>query len=322
MAGHLFSKLLLGITARPEVESMAAHSRLASGLVQRFVAGDSLDYAILVTRQLNSRGVRVALDNLGENVSTIAEAKGATMTAIEAIERVHNEHLNAYLSIKLTQLGLDVGEYAVLDNAKLLVEMAAALGLFVRLDMEGSLYTSRTIEIFEQLRRQHDNVGIVIQAYLYRSMDDVRHLTSVGARIRLCKGAYDEPPHIAYRRKRDTDRNYVRIMEFLLDHGTCPAIATHDADIIDHARDFARAHGIDPNRFEFQMLYGVRRDLQEILVAEGYRVRVYVPYGTEWYPYMTRRLAERPANLFSIVGSMIRERRVATGNKPVETAQR
>jgi proline dehydrogenase len=305
---QLFGKVVLGISSRQAVASFAASSPATRGLVRRFVAGETLDDAIEAARVLNSAGFRVALDYLGENTTTAGDTRLATEEALHALERVHQESLQAYVSLKLTQVGLDVGEHVVIDNMDRILSRATELGNFVRLDMEGSTYTARTLEIFEMLRSRHENIGIVIQAYLYRSMADVHRLTSKGAQIRLCKGAYSEAPHIAFRRKRDTDRNYVRIMEYLLEQGHYPAIATHDSAIIEHACAFSRREGIDPDRFEFQMLYGVRRDLQEALVHRGYTVRVYVPYGTQWYPYLTRRLAERPANLLSFAGSVVRER--------------
>jgi proline dehydrogenase len=304
---QLFGKVVLGISSRPAVASYAANSPAARGLVRRFVAGETLNEAIDVARLLNRAGMRVALDNLGENTTTAGDARSATEEALRALERVNQASVQAYVSLKLTQLGLDVGEHLVVDNLDRILARAAELGNFIRLDMEGSTYTARTLELFEMLRSRHDNVGIVIQAYLYRSMADVQRLTHLGAQIRLCKGAYSEAPHIAFRRKRDTDRNYVRIMEYLLERGNHPAIATHDPAIIEHACDYARRNGIDSDRFEFQMLYGVRRDLQVSLVQRGYGVRIYVPYGTQWYAYLTRRLAERPANLLSFAGNVVRE---------------
>jgi len=308
MAGTLFNRLVLDVARSKSVSSFAAHSSLAVPLVRRFVAGENLDDAVEIAHRLNRQGLLVTLDYLGENTASEADAFEAMSVAGDTLDRMRIEGLDAYLSVKLSQLGLDVGEYVVLRNARAVLEMAKARERFVRFDMEGSSYTARTLELFEQLHRQFENVGAVIQAYLYRSEADARRLSSLGASIRLCKGAYDEPAHIAFRRKRDTDRNYVRIMEHLLLHGTAPAIATHDPAIIDHALEFAKGHGVAGDRFEFQMLYGVRRDLQEALARRGYRVRVYLPFGRQWYPYMTRRLAERPANLLSIGGSVARER--------------
>jgi proline dehydrogenase len=311
MARHLFSKAVVGVSASPAVAAFATRSPFADPFVRRFVAGESLDDALQVARRLQAQGLLVTLDHLGENVTSVDGAEAARRTAEETLHRIAAENVPAYLSIKLTQLGLEMGEHVVLAQAHHLLDLAGNIGLFVRLDMESSLYTARTVEIYEQLRRRYPQVGLAIQACLYRSEADVRRLAGMGASLRLCKGAYSEGPHIAYRRKRDTDRNYVRLMEYLLTHGVQPALATHDPAIIDHARAFVQAHGIERERFEFQMLYGVRRDLQADLARSGYRVRVYVPFGSQWYPYMTRRLAERPANLLSIGGSMLRERFLA-----------
>jgi proline dehydrogenase len=272
------------------------------------VAGESLDEAVEAAQRLNRMGLLVALDHLGENTRSEAGASDAAAVAVSTLDRMGRDGLRAYLSIKLSQLGLEVGEHVAIGNAGTVLEQAKTLSRFVRLDMEGSDYTARTLEVFERLRRHFDNVGAVIQAYLYRSASDAERLSRQGASIRLCKGAYNEPSHIAFRRKRDTDRNFVRIMEYLLLHGNAPAIATHDSSIIEHACEFAKRNHLAADRFEFQMLYGVRRDLQEVLVHRGYNVRVYVPFGSQWYPYMTRRLAERPANLLSVGGSLARER--------------
>lgn len=307
MATRLFGKLVRSVSSHRAVETFASHSPLAAGLVHRFVAGETLDQAAVVVQSLNSRGFKATLDHLGENVANAEQAHDATAMALEVLRRIQDAKLDAYLSVKLTQLGLDVGEHLVLENANRLLDCAAAAGTFIRLDMEGSSYAARILEIFECLRRDHVSLGTVLQAYLYRSMDDARRLAASGAAIRLVKGAYDEPAHIAFRRKRDTDRNYVRIMEYLLGQGVALAVATHDPAVLGHACEFARIHDVAPSRFEFQMLYGVRRDLQESLVRKGYTVRVYVPFGSQWYPYMTRRLAERPANLLSVGGSIVRE---------------
>jgi len=291
------------------VAAATTASPITRGLVRRFVAGETLDEALESARSLNDTGFTVAMAYLGENTASEAEADAATDEALRVLEAIASRGLDPYVSVKLTQLGLDVGRHIAVDNAVRLLEQARALHAFVRLDMEGSSYTSAIIEVFSELRPRFDNVGSVLQACLYRTGADLEAVTRLGGRVRLCKGAYSEPPHIAYRRKRDTDRNFVRLMEYLLRHDTQPAIATHDPAIIEHARDFARTHGIGVDRFEFQMLYGVRRDLQDQLARAGYRVRIYLPYGSEWYPYLTRRLAERPANLWFLVGNLIRERR-------------
>ncbi len=309
MAGSLFGRLVLGAANQPAVTAVATASPITRGLVRRFVAGETLDEALAVARSLSASGFTVAMAYLGENTTTQPAADAAADEAVRVLEATASRGLDPYVSVKPTQLGLDVGRHIAFANAIRLLEQARSLNAFVRLDMEGSSYTSAIIELFTEVRQRFDNVGIVLQAYLYRTLADLEEVTRLGGRVRLCKGAYSEPPHIAYRRKRDTDHNFVRLMEYLLLHDAQPAIATHDPAIIEHARDFARAHGIGADRFEFQMLYGVRRDLQEQLVRAGYQVRIYLPYGSQWYPYLTRRLAERPANLWFMVGNLIRERR-------------
>ncbi|HVC80698.1 MAG TPA: proline dehydrogenase family protein [Chloroflexota bacterium] len=309
MAGSLFSRLILAAANQPAVAATATASPITRGLVRRFVAGEALDEALAVAQSLGDGGFTVAMAYLGENTASAAEADAATDEALRVLDAISSRGLDPYISVKPTQLGLDVGRHVAVSNAVRLLEHARALRAFVRLDMESSSYTSAIIEVFSELRPRFDNVGIVLQASLYRTRADLEAITRLGGQVRLCKGAYSEPPHIAYRRKRDTDRNFVRLMEYLLRQDAQPAIATHDPAIIDHARDFARVHGIGVDRFEFQMLYGVRRDLQEQLARAGYRVRIYLPYGAQWYPYLTRRLAERPANLWFLVGNLIRERR-------------
>lgn len=308
IATQLAGKLVLGVSTNQHVASFVQNSEAIRPLVKRFVAGDTLESALLIVQELNSAGLAVALDVLGENTTTQSDATAATDDAIRSIEAATQQGANAYLSIKLTQLGLDLGEHVVLHNVRSVLQRAAAAGMFVRIDMEGSLYTTRTLEVFSMLRAEFPGVGIVLQAYLYRTAADLKMVAGLGAQVRLVKGAYSEPAHCAFRRKRDTDRNYIRLMEYLFAHTENPAIATHDPRMIESARDLARRHGVAPERFEFQMLYGIRRDLQERLVSEGYRVRVYLPYGAEWYPYLTRRLAERPANMLFIASSLVRER--------------
>jgi len=310
-AGKLYRRIVVAVASQPSVERFTVHSAAMRGVVGRFVAGDSLAAALTVARFLHGRGMRVTLDNLGENTTSAAAATLAVDEAIAALEQLRQHGYEANVSVKLTQLGLDLGEHIVTENVQRLLARARSLDGFVRIDMEGSSYTGRTIEVFSDLRSAYENVGIVLQAYLYRTAADVEQLVAQQARIRLCKGAYKEAPHISFRRKRDTDRNYVRLMEYLLRKGNFPAFATHDAAIIDHACGFAKEHDIRPDQFEFQMLYGVRRDLQESLVSKGYGVRIYVPYGKEWYPYLTRRLAERPANALFIVRHALGEERTS-----------
>jgi proline dehydrogenase len=309
MPGSLFGRLVLELTSQPVVASTATRLPITQDLVRRFVAGETLDSALAVVRWLEHEGMTAALDHLGENTSSAPEADTATDEVLRALEQVTAAGCDAYVSVKLTQLGLDIGEHVAVKNATRLLEYAGVLGAFVCIDMEGSNYTGRTIELYGALRARYAQVGIVLQSCLYRSRQDAYDLVALGARIRLVKGAYSEPPHIAYRRKRDTDRHYAHLMEYLLLNGSEPAIATHDDALIKHACALVEHHGLRKDGFEFQMLYGVRRDLQERLARDGYKVRVYVPYGSQWYPYLTRRLAERPANLLFLAGSLVKERR-------------
>jgi proline dehydrogenase len=247
------------------------------------------------------------LDYLGENVTTSDEAIAGTDAACRILQAIRATGIDCNLSLKLTQLGLDLGNDLALANLEQVVGTAAECDNFVRIDMESSEYVERTLAIFFQVFPRFRNVGVVIQAYLYRSRKDLERLIEAGARVRLVKGAYLESPEVAFQRKADVDASFVHLMEMLLAGGEYPAIATHDPVMIDATRRFAGVHGIDRSRFEFQMLYGIRRDLQSRLVAEGYRTRIYVPYGTQWYPYLMRRMAERPANVMFVLGNIARE---------------
>jgi len=282
---------------------------LARPLVRRFVAGELLGDALAAVRRLNDAGLTATLDYLGESVGSAKEAGQATLQYVAILHAIERQGARANASLKLTQMGLDVDRALAVRNLERVVAQAAQFGNFIRIDMEGSDYTQVTLDIFKQLFARHKNVGVVIQAYLYRSEADVRELNELGARVRLCKGAYSEPPSVAFPDKADTDANFVKLMQQLLSAGTYPGIATHDERMIDATREFAAREGIPPDRFEFQMLYGVRRDLQDQLVRDGYGMRVYVPYGSEWYPYMVRRLAERPSNLLFVLRGVLRERR-------------
>jgi proline dehydrogenase len=279
---------------------------LTRPLVRRFVAGEDLNAALAATRQLNASGMAVALDFLGEAVHTREEAGAAAVQYIAMLHMIERHRLQAYASLKPTQLGLDVDRELCKRNIERIVAQAAQFGIFVRLDMESSAYTDATLELVHDIHARHDNIGVVIQAYLYRSEADVRELNRRGISVRLCKGAYNEPPSVAFPDKADTDRNYVKLMQMLLSEGKYPGIATHDERMIEATRAYAAQHSIGHDRFEFQMLYGIRRDLQEQLVREGYRMRVYLPYGSEWYPYLMRRLAERPANLLFVLRGALR----------------
>jgi proline dehydrogenase len=278
------------------------------GMAWRFVAGETRQAALEAVRALNTRGIRATLDHLGENVTSREEAIAAAAEAIAELRAIKVAGVDANISVKLTQLGLDLGDDFCRAQVRRVLDCARELGNFVRIDMEGSAYTERTLDLFHDLRREYDadTVGVVIQSYLRRSQRDVECLIAGGSRVRLVKGAYNEPPEIAYPRKADVDRAYRVQMEMLLARAHYPALATHDEELIGRAQGFAAAEGIAESRFEFQMLYGVRRDLQERLAREGYNVRCYVPYGTQWYPYFMRRLAERPANVLFILGNLAR----------------
>jgi proline dehydrogenase len=305
----MLRKTLLYLSDHPTVFRFVRNNGLAKRFASRFVAGETLDTAISAVRELNAKMITVSLDLLGESVATEEDARAAGIEYLDMLDRIHAEHLDANVSVKLTQMGLDVSESLCVDIMHDILEQAKQYGTFVRIDMEGSDYTERTLNIFHDRLYPgfEKNVGIVLQSYLRRTEADVERAIAWGARVRLCKGAYQEPPEIAFPLKEDVDETYVRCMKRLMEAGNYPGIATHDPRIIDAAKHFAEEHRIAPARFEFQMLYGVRRDLQEDLVRDGYRMRVYVPFGTQWYPYLMRRLAERPANVAFITGSVMRE---------------
>lgn len=300
---------LLYLSEQPAVFKFVRGNPIARKLASRFVAGETLDTAVAAVRALNAKKITASLDLLGESVHNEAEANGAAETAIAMLDRIAAEQLDSNISIKLTQLGLDISPAVCVANTRRLLERAQALGNFVRIDMESSAYTQRTLDLVEKELYPDfpANVGVVIQSYLYRSEQDAERLIGLNMRVRICKGAYKEPPEVAYPDKKDVDASYGRIMEALLERGNYPGLATHDPLLIERARAFVRAKNISHDRFEFQMLYGVRRDLQDALVREGYRMRVYVPFGTQWYPYLMRRLAERPANIAFILGNVVRE---------------
>lgn len=275
-------------------------------MARRFVAGETLDEAIAAARACNNAGMLVSLDYLGENSTTTADAQRARDAYLEIFERVHQEGLHANVSCKLTQLGLDLNADFCQGLVISIVEFAARYENFLRVDMEGSAYTQRTIDLVSNVRARNPAIGTVIQAYLYRSETDIQNLLACGCRIRLCKGAYKEPADVAYPAKKDVDFNYVRLMKILLPSGFYHGIATHDPHMIAETIRWAAARKITKDDFEFQMLYGVRTDLQRRLVKDGYRIRVYIPYGNDWFPYFMRRLAERPANLGFMVRNFFR----------------
>jgi proline dehydrogenase len=290
-------------------------SSLAQRLSKRFVAGETLDQALSVARKLNAEGITVTLDHLGESVTSLAEAAEARDVYLRALEAIHAGGIQGGVSLKLTQFGLDLSPAQCLANVDRLVARAAELGSFVRVDMESSEYTERTLDLVRTLHARHGAaVGVVIQAYLRRSKDDIARLCAEKTGVRLCKGAYLEPATVAFPLKADVDRSYLELTRYLLTQaiesgihsGVYPAIATHDEAMIEQTKQFVDAKAIARDCFEFQMLYGIRRDLQRRLVAEGYRLRLYVPFGKAWYPYYMRRLAERPANVFFILRNLFR----------------
>jgi proline dehydrogenase len=272
----------------------------------RFVAGETLDEALAAAKECNRAGMMVSLDYLGENVATTADAQRARDAYLEIFERIVKEQLQANVSCKLTQLGLDLSVEFCEGLVLSVVERASACDSFLRVDMEGSVYTQRTIDLVKRVRARNPAIGTVVQSSLYRTEDDVRDLLSYGCRIRLCKGAYQESADVAFPKKSDVDANYIRIMQTLLPSGFYHGIATHDPRMIGATIRFAAAKKITKDDFEFQMLYGVRTDLQKQLVADGYRVRVYIPFGRDWFPYFMRRLAERPANLAFFLRNLFR----------------
>ncbi|HXG91886.1 MAG TPA: proline dehydrogenase family protein [Blastocatellia bacterium] len=297
---------LLYLSESDRFKNFLTRFKSFNNVTHRFVAGEELKDAIAAIRQLNQKNISASFDHLGESIT----AEEATRREVDEYKRIFDaiseNNLNSNVSIKLTQLGLDISPELCYENARAIVETAARYQNFVRIDMEDSTKTDATLEIFRRLRAEFVNVGIVIQAYLYRSEKDIEDLLKIGARIRLCKGAYKEPAEVAFPKKADTDANYIKLMKMLLSSGIYHGIATHDEKMIEATKQFAREKGVAPDQYEFQMLYGVRRDLQEKLVAEGYRMRVYVPYGRSWYPYFMRRLAERPANVWFVLKNMMK----------------
>ncbi|HKO14935.1 MAG TPA: proline dehydrogenase family protein [Gemmatimonadaceae bacterium] len=300
---------LLYLSNQPRVFRFVRNNRLAKRFASRFVAGETLDDALATVRVLNGKGISVSLDLLGESVTNEREARAAGAAYLQMLDRIHAQRLDANVSVKLTAMGLDISEELCVSVMHEILGRARECASFVRIDMEGSAYTERTLHLFEHRLYPHfrEHVGIVLQSYLYRTFTDVEYANRLKCRVRLCKGAYREPATVAFPDKRDVDANYRKCMHALMQDGNYPGLATHDPALIAEARRFAREHDIGPERFEFQMLYGVRRDLQERLRRDGYNMRVYVPFGTQWYPYLMRRLAERPANVAFITGNVLRE---------------
>ena len=300
--------ILLHLSGSKRLAPWMMRNPVSRRVAQRFVAGEKLEDAVLAARAVNRAGQSASLDLLGENVADEASARRSAQNYLAIFDRIAQERLDSNVSLKLTQLGLDLGAGLCEELLDGIVAHAARHSNFVRVDMEGSPYTQRTIDIVKRVRARHENVGAVMQAYLYRTEDDIRGLLAAGCRMRLCKGAYNEPPSVAFPQKSDVDANYVKLMKILLPSGVYHGIATHDPAMLQAARDFVREKGIARDRFEFQMLYGIRTDLQRQLVREGYRLRIYIPYGADWFPYFMRRLAERPANLTFFLRSLLPRR--------------
>ncbi len=307
----LMRNFFLALSRSERLRQVMVRFGPARAMARRFVAGETLEEAVQAVQALNRDGLLATLDHLGENVTSEHEARDATTEILDLLDAIAAHDLGSGVSLKLTQLGMDLSPALAAENLERIVARAAEIGRFVRIDMESFEYVQPTLDLFAGLWPRYKNVGVVIQAYLYRSADDVARLVQMGASVRLVKGAYDEPPEVAYPDKADTDANYVRLLEQLFcdearANGVFPAIATHDEQIIHWAVDHTRQQGIAPDRFEFQMLYGIRAGLQRSLAAGGYRVRAYVPYGAQWVPYFMRRLAERPANIVFVVRNLFR----------------
>ncbi len=302
----MLRSLLLFLSRERWLRRWIETSGIGHRLAHRFVAGDTLGEVLQVCSRVNGEGISATLDYLGENVGNVAESEHCRDVYIESLRAIIKAGIQSNVSLKLTQFGIAVSEEKCRENVAALVEYAAQVRSFVRVDMESSAYTDRTLRLVEDLHARYGACGTVIQAYLYRSAEDIARLNARGIPVRLCKGAYLEHPDVAFPRKRDVDRNYLDLAFVLLAAGTYPAIATHDEAIIRKVIAHCRKHGISPDRFEFQMLYGIRLDLQRKLVTDGFRLRLYIPYGEAWYPYFMRRLAERPANLAFLLKNLLR----------------
>ena len=306
----LLRSAFIALSRNRSLRRFGERSAIGTRLSSRFVAGMEIDDALRVAEAVNKQGMAVSLDSLGESVTSENEAYKAAEIYHRLIDAISARKLNANVSVKLTQMGLGLSRDLAESIAENLAEHARSAGTFLRIDMEDSSLTQVTLDIVRRIHSrpgQRGSIGTVIQSYLYRSQADIEQLLAEGIRIRLCKGAYKEPAEVAFPRKADVDANYVRLTCMLLDSPIYHGLATHDVAMLDAAKSFARQHGIEPSRFEFQMLFGVRRDLQRELVRDGYRMRVYIPFGREWYPYFMRRLAERPANVFFLAKNLMRK---------------
>jgi proline dehydrogenase len=299
---------LIYLSRQEGLKEFAANFKLFKKLTTRFVAGETIEEAVAAIRELNNDGCTSSFDHLNESVANPSEADAEVKEYLRILGRIDDTGIKSNVSIKLTQFGLELDPELAYKNARRIVEDSARRGNFVRVDMEASSVTQATLDIFKRLRGEFglNDVGIVLQSYLRRTFDDAQEMLKLPARIRICKGAYNEPPEVAFPDKRDVDDNYVRVMQLLLASGVYHGIATHDPKMIDATIDFAQRNGIGKDAFEFQMLYGVRRDLQRQLAKDGYNMRVYVPYGKHWYPYFMRRLAERPANIWFVLKNLFK----------------
>jgi proline dehydrogenase len=302
----MLRSLLLYLSAQESPKLFLTTHAVGRRLARRFIAGEDSDDAIRVVRQLNDAGFSVTLDHLGESVREGGAAEEAFRVYLDLLDRLAAEKLNSHVSVKLTQLGLEIDDDGARRRLEAISARAAQYGNFVRIDMESSAYTEKILRLFREVNAPRETLGVALQAYLYRTEKDAAALLKLGARLRLVKGAYKEPPDIAFPRKSDVDRNFLKLAEKLLSSGIYHAIATHDPHMIAGALAVARARGLSRDQFEFQMLYGIRRKLQRELLRRGWRVRIYVPYGKQWYPYFMRRLAERPANLVFLLRNLFR----------------
>jgi proline dehydrogenase len=303
--------LFISLSESRSLRAFAERSTIGQRLSSRFVAGTEVEDALRATQSVNQAGMSVSVDNLGENVTNVEEARASVQLYHQLLDQIAARRLDANVSLKLTHMGLDVDESLARDLVSGLVAKAAAMvpPNFVRVDMEGSAYTQRTLDFVHELHHQpgkQGRVGAVIQSYMRRAESDIEKLLAEGIRIRLCKGAYKEPPEIAFQKKSEVDANYVKLMKILMESGIYHGLATHDEKIINQAKAYATKKRISRDAFEFQMLYGIRRDQQHALVTQGWRMRVYIPFGAEWYPYLMRRLAERPANALFIARNLFR----------------
>lgn len=294
----MLKAILLYLSRQKAIQNFMVNFGVTRRVVDRFVSGEELEDGLDAVKKVNSEGAIATLDHLGEEVSERGEAIAATEVYLDALDLIKDNGVDTNVSVKPTQVGLKIDQQFCEENFAKIIERANKHHNFVRMDMEGSDCTQETLDVFKSLRKRHDNVGIVIQSYLYRSEQDVHEVLQLGGRIRLCKGAYKEPKEIAFPKKRQVDENFVKLMEKMLLSGICHGIATHDEKLIEKTKEFAQKKNIPKENFEFQLLYGIRTELRHQLVRDGYNVRVYIPFGRQWYPYFMRRLAERPANLF------------------------